>query len=103
MGIKASLSKPFATFIAQKNKKWSKQPIDTQRRVFYKLIASAESTVFGKDHKFSTIKSYEDFKRLVPIRSYSDFEPYIEKIKKGKENILWPGKPLYLSKTSGTT
>ncbi len=43
------------------------------------------------------------FREQVPIRDYEDFKTYIERIKKGEENVLWPGKPLYLSKTSGTT
>jgi hypothetical protein len=47
--------------------------------------------------------TYDDFKRQVPVRDYEGLKSYIEKIKLGEENILWPGKPLYLSKTSGTT
>jgi|SRR5690554_695287 len=103
MGVKASLSKPFANFIALKNKLWSKRPVETQQKVFEQLIATAQKTAFGKDHNFKDIKSYEDFKRLVPIRSYEDLQEYTDRVIAGEANILWPGKPLYLSKTSGTT
>src|SRR5690554_5074304 len=103
MGVKASLSKPFANFIALKNKLWSKRPVETQQKVFEQLIATAQKTAFGKDHNFKDIKSYEDFKRLVPIRSYEDLQEYTDRVIAGEANILWPGKPLYLAKTSGTT
>jgi hypothetical protein len=49
------------------------------------------------------VSSYEEFKKAVPVRDYESYKPYIEKIKEGKHNILWKGKPIYLAKTSGTT
>ena len=60
-------------------------------------------TEFGKDHHFDNIHSYNDFRQAVPIRDYEQFKPYINKIKEGKQNILWKGLPIYLAKTSGTT
>lgn len=103
MGIKAALSLPFAKWVLSRNKKWIDNPISSQEKVFQSLIKSAKKTQFGRDHGFDEIKNYEDFKRLVPIRVYEDFEPYIKRIKQGETDILWPGKPIYLSKTSGTT
>ena len=50
-----------------------------------------------------TINSVQEFKKAVPIRDYEQLKPYIEKIKEGKHNILWKGKPIYFAKTSGTT
>ena len=49
------------------------------------------------------IKDYQSFKKHVPVRDYEGLRPYIETIIAGEENVLWPGKPLYFSKTSGTT
>lgn len=103
MGIKASLSLPFSKLIKHKNDKWAKSPEKTQDKVFQKLIKVAAKTQFGKDHGFDVIKSYEDFKNRVPIREYEGLKPYIEKILTGAPDVLWPGKPIYLSKTSGTT
>jgi hypothetical protein len=74
-----------------------------QKRIFEQLLTGSKTTLFGKDHWLSSVKSYESFREQVPIRDYEDFKTYIERIKKGEENVLWPGKPLYLSKTSGTT
>lgn len=103
MGIKAALSKPFAHYIRRKNNKWAKNPLATQEKVFNKLISKASNTAFGKDHSFKDIQSYEDFKKAVPIRDYEELKPYMNRMVDGEADVLWPGKPIYLSKTSGTT
>src|SRR6185503_8853172 len=74
-----------------------------QKETFLQLLEQAKNTEFGKAHNFGQIKTYEDFKKHVPIRDYEDLRPYIEHVTNGEENVLWPGKPLYLTKTSGTT
>jgi len=74
-----------------------------QQNIFKSLVRSAKDTQFGKDHHFETIQTYDDFKRQVTIRDYEQIKHYIEKIKEGKHNILWKGKPIYFAKTSGTT
>ena len=103
MSIKSVAAKIFAKLIVAKTRKWTSNPVETQRRVFDDLIKSAASTAFGKDHNFTDIKSYEDFARRVPIRDYEALRPYVDRVVNGEENILWPGKPLYFAKTSGTT
>ncbi|MDA0682754.1 MAG: GH3 auxin-responsive promoter family protein, partial [Bacteroidetes bacterium] len=103
MGIKASLSLPFAKFIVSKNKTWKNNAVKVQQKTLLKLLNQAQNTVFGKDHSFSIIQNYADFKNHIPVRDYEGLKPYIDQIIDGKENILWPGKPLYFSKTSGTT
>ena len=77
--------------------------LQDQETIFTNLVKSAGSTDFAKDHHFSEVKSHHDFCQAVPIRDYEAFKPYIEKIKEGKHNILWKGKPIYFAKTSGTT
>jgi hypothetical protein len=103
MGIRSLLAKPFASYIASQTKKWSSQPGVYQKNIFHELIKSASGTAFGKDHKFGEIKSYDDFKKNVPIRDYEDLKGYVERILDGESDVLWPGKPLYFAKTSGTT
>ncbi|MDP4266169.1 MAG: GH3 auxin-responsive promoter family protein [Bacteroidota bacterium] len=103
MSIKSFFGKLLARHISEKIRKWSMQPVETQEKVFRELIKGAENTVFGKEHKFGEIKSYEDFKRNVPVRDYEEFKPYIERIKSGEKDVLWKGRPIYFSKTSGTT
>ena len=103
MGVKASLSIPFAKIIVALTKKWSKNPIETQERVFIELIAAAKNTAFGKDHNFKNIETYNEFKNEVGINDYEGLKPYFDRVKNGEESVLWPGRPIYLSKTSGTT
>jgi phenylacetate-coenzyme A ligase PaaK-like adenylate-forming protein len=103
MGIKASLSKLYAGIVAKKLENWRKNAPAIQNKVLSELISSAKETSFGKDHKFRDIRTYEDFKRSVPISDYEDLRVYIDRIIAGESDVLWPGKPTYLAKTSGTT
>ena len=103
MGLKSALSRIYAQIIVRQTAQWKKDAVGAQHRVFKKLVQKAAKTAFGKDHRFSEIRSYEDFKRLVPIRDYEQLKPYIERVKSGEHDVLWPGKPAYFAKTSGTT
>ena len=103
MSIKSIAAKIFAKSIHKKTQKWASNPVETQQKVFNDLIRQAENTQFGKDHKFNAIKTFEDFAKQVPIRDYEELKPYVDRVVKGEENILWKGKPLYFAKTSGTT
>lgn len=78
-------------------------PVVCQEKLMCEFIESAKNTLFGKDHSFSTIKTYEDFKQYVPLRNYEELLPYFEKIKSGEADVLWNGRPVFLGKTSGTT
>jgi phenylacetate-coenzyme A ligase PaaK-like adenylate-forming protein len=103
MSIKSVLAKLFSEVIYRKTQLWANHPVETQKRVFQDLIRQAKNTQFGKAHRFNQIKTVEDFAKTVPIRDYEELKPYIDKVVKGEENILWKGKPLYFAKTSGTT
>ncbi len=103
MSIKSFAAKIFANYVYSKTQKWAQNPVETQQKVFRELIEKAANTDFGKDHAFADIKSYEDFAKNVPIRDYEQLKTYVDKVVKGQENVLWPGKPLYFAKTSGTT
>ncbi|WP_158795302.1 GH3 auxin-responsive promoter family protein [Pedobacter sp. L105] len=103
MGLKAALSKPFAAFVVKGAERWKKNAVAAQQETLEQLIHAAKDTLFGKDHHFSEIRNYEDFKRLVPVRDYEELRPYIDKVVAGEENVLWKGKPAYFAKTSGTT
>jgi len=83
--------------------KWINNPLETQESVFQDLISTATTTAFGKDHNFVSINSHSDFVKQVPVRDYEGLRFYIDKVVAGEENILWPNKPLYFAKTSGTT
>jgi hypothetical protein len=104
MGIKSTLSKILAAVVVAGINRKKKQAVAQQRRVFAELLTKAKNTRFGRDHRFGTIYTYEDFKKQVPLRDYEQLkDPYIEAVVHGEPDVLWPGRPLYLSKTSGTT
>lgn len=103
MSLKAFAAKIFANRIAKKTNKWVNRPVHTQQKVFNELMAKGKQTLFGKDHHFETINSHQDFVERVPIRDYEDLKGYVQQIIDGKTDVLWPGKPIYFAKTSGTT
>lgn len=103
MGIRSIISKPLAAYVVAQQKKWMARSAQVQAEWRQKLIEQASNTTFGKDHHFKDIQSYEDYKQAIPVRDYEDIKHYINQILEGEENILWPEKPLYFAKTSGTT
>ena len=103
MGVRSILSKPIASYVVSQQRKWMKDPGRFQDAQFKKLIDQAENTLFGQDHGFSSITNYEDFKARVPVRDYEGLSGYVKKVVEGNKDILWPGKPIYFAKTSGTT
>lgn len=103
MSLKAFAAKIFAKRVARKTAKWVAHPVETQKRVFQEIIRRAAPTQFGKDHGFEEIRCHSDFVEKVPIRDYEALKEYVTQVVAGKENVLWPGKPLYFAKTSGTT
>jgi hypothetical protein len=103
MNLKSLLARPFANYIHNKTKKSILTAVEDQDAILKYLLKNGKQTEFGKDHQLANVSSHEAFIQAVPIRDYEQMKPYIEKIKEGKQNVLWKGKPIYLAKTSGTT
>ncbi len=103
MGIRSLLSKPLAAWVQHRQEQWARNPVQAQEKVLQALLAGGRQTLFGKDHAFAGIRNHADFRKHVPIRDYEAFDPYIKKIIGGQPGVLWPGKPEYFAKTSGTT
>ena len=103
MGLRAMLSLPLAHYVVHEQKKWMAKSAGIQEYWRNQLVQKAQSTVFGRDHFFRDIRNYADYKQAVPIRDYEALKPYVEQILQGQQDVLWPGKPLYFAKTSGTT
>ena len=80
-----------------------KYPFLVQNELLFSLLEKAKNTIFGKEHDFSSIKSYTDFRKSVPVKTYEEFFPYIQKLRNEQEDILWPGKIKWFAKSSGTT
>jgi hypothetical protein len=101
--IKVLGAKILALWVHKKNQKWIKNPHQAQETVFQNLLKKGKKTLFGKDHQLNLVNNLESFKQRIPIRDYEGLRPYIEKVLKGESNVLWPERPLYYAKSSGTT
>lgn len=80
-----------------------REPIATQHRVFHDLIENARYTEWGLKYDYSSIDSIEKFQERVPISTYEELYPFIERVLKGEQNILWASDIKWFSKSSGTT
>ncbi len=79
------------------------RPVEIQRALFSKLIHIGRNTSFGKEHGFSSVTRLQEFQRHVPIRTYDQLKPWIDRSISGESNVLWPGITPWFAKSSGTT
>ncbi|WP_199136767.1 GH3 auxin-responsive promoter family protein [Pedobacter sp. ASV12] len=80
-----------------------KYPHDVQEEWLHTLISSAENTEWGKKYDYKSILTASQFKERVPIQNYDTLKPYIERMLKGEQNVLWPSEIKWFAKSSGTT
>lgn len=103
MGIKSLIVKPIARLVQWQTRGWSLKPEATQQKVFTRLMKQLSGTKFGKEHGISGNESYAEFQQKVPVRDYEGLKSWFDRIAEGEKDVCWPGKPIYLAKTSGTT
>ncbi|MDX2247836.1 MAG: GH3 auxin-responsive promoter family protein [Bacteroidia bacterium] len=103
MGIKSFVGITWARYRARQIEHTKFRAAEIQTKTFHNLLKRAENTVFGKNHHFHLLRNYTDFQQAVPIRDYELSRPWLDRIYHGESDITWPGRPLYLAKTSGTT
>ena len=80
-----------------------KYPVDVQTEWMHSLLNSASNTEYGKTHKFSEIKNYDQFKKQIPINDYESLKPLIDRTRRGEQNLLWNSDIKWFAKSSGTT
>ncbi|HRH65346.1 MAG TPA: GH3 auxin-responsive promoter family protein, partial [Bacteroidia bacterium] len=80
-----------------------KYPHEVQQDWFSKLIESGRSTEWGQSFDYKSIRSVDDFKNRVPVQNYESLSPFIQRLMKGEQNILWPTDIKWFAKSSGTT
>ena len=80
-----------------------KHPENVQKETFFKLLSSASNTEFGKRYDFKSVESEEQFKDRIPMQSYEDIKPYVDRLRVGEEDLIWPGEIKWFAKSSGTT
>ena len=83
--------------------KYASQAEAIQNKVLQQLVAKAENTEWGLQHDYRTLKSYQDFQQRVPVQTYEEIKGYVDRMRHGEKNILWPGEVVWYAKSSGTT
>jgi len=101
--IKALGSKMYAAWTYKRNKKWIYRPLETQEALLQYLIKKGKKTRFGKEHRLEQVTNLSTFKKNIPIRDYEGLKNFIDCVLDGEADVLWPGRPLYYAKSSGTT
>ena len=82
---------------------FKKYPFDVQQEVFLKLVDQATRTTWGVQYGYDSIYSIEDYQQRVPISTYEDFKPYINRLRRGEQNLVWPSEIKWFAKSAGTT
>ena len=103
MSLKATLAKPLARHVTDGVMRRAMDPVATQRAVLRELVRFGGDTAFGRAHHIHEVRDHQGLVQAVPLRDYEGFRPYMDRILFGEDDVLWPGRPLYFCKTSGTT
>lgn len=80
-----------------------KYPNEVQEELLLNLIRRSEDTELGKEKDFESIKNYKTFCERVPVSTYEELEPLIERTRKGEQNVFWAEPIKWFAKSSGTT
>ncbi len=103
MAWKSKLILPFAKRTATKLKADARNACACQERILQSIVHQSRNTQIGLELGFDRIGTHADFKNQVPILDYESLRGYIDEIVAGKQDVLWPGRPRYFAKSSGTT
>ena len=83
--------------------RYATQAGEIQHNVLMKLLKKAGNTEWGKKYDYKSIRSYEEFRQRVPIQTYDDIKPWVERLRAGEKNLIWPSEIQWFAKSSGTT
>lgn len=89
--------------VARNVTQWSRTAVADQQRIRQQIVQQAMDTKLGKASSFNKVKNYNDFTNAIPVADYEQQHHYFDAIANGESDVTWPGKPIYLAKTSGTT
>ena len=65
---------------------------ELQAGVLKRLVHMAANTEWGKKYDYASIRTYEDFKKRLPIQTYEEIKPYVARLRAGEQNLLWPSE-----------
>ncbi len=103
MGWKGIVAAPLAKLLARRTDRRVGKPHEAQARVLERLRERGKDTAIGRDLGIGELRSQAELAARVPIRDYEGLRPYFERAAAGEADVLWPGRPAYFAKTSGTT
>lgn len=103
VSLKRTIAKPYARCVTSAVMRRALDATNTQQQLLRGLLAKGASTAFGREHRLHDVADHVALSQAVPLREYEGFRPYIDRIIAGESDVVWPGQPLYLCKTSGTT
>ncbi len=103
MGVKSQAAKALAWWEVKRNQKLIADPVKAQKQSFRHLLDGVGKTDFGSAHHTSDINSWAAWQQAIPVKDYEGLRTWFDRVKEGEPNVLWPGRPAYLCKTSGTT
>ncbi|MDR2037443.1 MAG: GH3 auxin-responsive promoter family protein [Bacteroidales bacterium] len=103
MSLINSIVNSFNAGRLKKIERFKKNPGLVQEKMWAGLIKRAKDTEWGKQYDFNSIRNIKDFQDRLPLQTYEDIKPYVDRIREGKDNILWPGSTRWFAKSSGTT
>lgn len=103
MGIITNVVRTIAVRVHKQIEFMATHPHEFQESIFHQNIKKAQKTIYGVEHNFRDIHTYEDYKKQVPLNNFEALRPYMNRVLQGEANVLWPGKPKYVVGTSGTT
>lgn len=103
MDILTKAISPLFSLRVKQIEKFRTKAEEIQAGQLSRLLEKGRHTVWGKQHHFGNIHSYNDFTKQIPLHTYDDLKPCINRMINGEDNILWPGKVTWYAQSSGTT
>ncbi len=82
---------------------YHEHPFEIQNEALFDLLNNARDTEWGRSHDYDKIESHKDFQKAVPLQKYEDIKPFVDRLREGEKNLLWPGEVKWFAKSSGTT
>lgn len=98
-----SIIRPFFSGRMRSIEQYESHAEQIQRQVLSKLLERVADTEWGNKYRYSSMRSYEDFAAKVPVSTYEELKGYIDRMRRGEKDLLWPGQVKWYAKSSGTT
>jgi hypothetical protein len=80
-----------------------KYPLETQQETLLKLLDKASNTEWGKKYHYNEIRTIREYQQRVPLQTYDEIKPFVDRLRRGEKNLLWPSEIRWFAKSSGTT